>query len=239
MKTLSLALAAIFFVMNVFAQQINGPDAIIRLSLADVEKLINNSEGHQVQLKVVSAAIKARRMDLIKLCFENQHTRLDIVREAALISDPLFRDEVVVLMLKTPSAYWPNENPLSASPRTLGSLMVEPFTTAVNTRLPGVVATGSMLETSALRVQLAASLAESLSKTRAASSDSSHSPPKQDEAAAPLRVPSAVRTPTSEQSKVESATTSDKHAAPTLWFVWLIIVGAAMGLLWFLFKSRK
>jgi hypothetical protein len=166
MKKFSIpTFAAMLCVLNVFAQQANDVGAFAKLTVEEAERLINTTEGTKARMDLVSVAIAARRLDLIKLGFENPHTRLGTVMEAASIADPAFRDEVVLMMLRSPSRYWPIEEP-SFMTRITGVYMVEPFISTFKSWLPDVPLKSEVLETRASRLQLASRLEAAISEAK-------------------------------------------------------------------------
>jgi hypothetical protein len=240
MKTLQLALLATLLIMNVSAQQPTKEDAFASLPLVEAEKFINSAEGHQTHLDCVASAFKARRLELIKLCFENQYTRLDAVRSAAVVDDASFRDEVVLMMLRSPSAYWPSDNPLTSSSRPLGGLLTEPFITTIKTRLPGIQMNDDVLATSASRSQLATKLAATIESPSPSPNNSSLAPDKQ-ATASPNPLP-LVQQPASKRAaevKPTVATPSEEPTSSMPWSIIVVLIVAAIGLLWLVLKNRK
>lgn len=136
MKTLFFMTIAILACSILRAQHEPKILGLASLSVEQAEDLINNTEGGKIKRDLVTAAITSRRMDLIKLCFENPHTRGRLLDPVIQIEDKTFKDQIVLMMLRTKSAFWPHDNPFYPSGVHLGFYLGEPFIDTIKRNLP-------------------------------------------------------------------------------------------------------
>ncbi len=140
------------------------------LSVKQAEDLINNTGDGQIHLDLITAAITSRRIDLIKLCFENHNTRGMLLKPVIQIEDDAFKDEIVLMMLRTKSAFWPNDDPFYAGGIYSGIYLGEPFIDTIKRNLPdlplspNLPMSNDLIATHAERLKLAGELAAGIEK---------------------------------------------------------------------------
>lgn len=133
------------------------------MSLGEVEKLLNSDEGYRFRGEYASDALKSRRMDLIILCRENQYTG-GLIRDGVVaLPDSLYKDQLVVLMLKSPKI-WPKAEYKWYWNRFPGGLMREPFVSVIKKHFPDLPLPESLLDTREARLKLASDLEKSIAK---------------------------------------------------------------------------
>ncbi len=170
MKTLRLLALMLCACSNVVAQQKTIAIDLASLSVHEAEELINHTEGGKIKSDMVSAALSSRRMDLIKLCFENNYTRgrlfTSVIKfEDENLRDESFRDEIVLMMLKSKSPFWPHDDPFASSNvLTPGSFLGEPFIATIKRNLPDLPLSYDLISTRADRLKLAGELAAAIEK---------------------------------------------------------------------------
>lgn len=171
------------------------------MNLEDAKRLLNTSEGYKPLQELVAAAFHAERMDLLQLCFENQLTCFAIRDGVKALPDSVYKDKLVLMMLKEASPYWPVDDPLFrwSSPE-LGGLMKEPFISVLKKNLPTIPLDESLLDNRAARLQLARKLEDAIT-TRAPKSA-----PEARELATPSSLPPPSVSPTASPMQREANT---------------------------------
>ena len=142
-------------------------DAVFsRLSAEEAAEWIKKAESPAAWREYTSSALASRRLDLIKVCFEQPGTRYELRDEAGKISDQdqAFKDRIVLMMLRSESTYWPYEGMRAMMNPAMRHLMVEPFVTTIKTHLPKLPLTEELLSTRAARLTLAAQLEETMNE---------------------------------------------------------------------------
>jgi hypothetical protein len=171
MKTLRVITLLIWGCSNVVAQQITTASDLASLSVHEAEELINHTADVQIHWDIVSAALSSRRIDLIKLCFENNYTRVRLFTSVTKfvdenLQDESFRDEIVLMMLKSKSPFWPHDDPFTSSNvLTPGSGLVEPFIATIKRNFPDLPLSYDLISTRAARLKLAGELAAVIEKS--------------------------------------------------------------------------
>lgn len=171
MKTLVYVAVTILASQLLIAQRPSNAVELATLSLNEAKDLINNTEGAKIKRDLVAAAITSRRMDLIKLCFENHHTRGLFLESVIQIEDEAFKDQIVLMMLRTKSAFWPNDDPFHAGGINSGIYLGEPFIDTIKRNLPdlplspNLPMSSDLIATHAERLKLADRLAAVIEKT--------------------------------------------------------------------------
>jgi len=164
MNVICLILLVVFPVWTLAARQPAGISDLAKLPVEQAEHLLNNSEGSQIHFDMVSAALSSRRMDLIQMCFENQYTQVILSNAVAELQDNDFQDRIVLMMLKSESAFWPDDNPFSGRSISSSNFFGKIFVATIKRNLPDLVPNEDLIESSAARLKLAGDLAKSLDK---------------------------------------------------------------------------
>jgi hypothetical protein len=170
MKTLFFITIAILACPILPAQREPNTIDLASLSVKQAEDLINNTEGGKIKRDLVTAAITSRRMDLIKLCFENYHTLGFFLEPVIQIEDKTFKDEIVLMILRTKSAFWPHDNPFHPGGIYSGIYLGEPFIDTIKRNLPdlplspNLPLSNDLIATHAERLKLADRLAAVIEK---------------------------------------------------------------------------
>jgi hypothetical protein len=207
-------------------------------SLPSVEEFLNSSPERAYQIlntptggqqidTYVRAAVASGRTDLVMACFKNPSSWNFALSAIAELPESPQRDEWTILMLKSPSSLWPCEEIHDGSGLIPKDVMDEPFVSLVRRLLPGHPTSGEAVFTTEKRLKLAAELETALGKNR--SSQNTQSFPPGD---AVVEHPSAT---TSSPASTPQPPPQQPKAA-TSWLMWVGILGAMIGLLYWLFK---
>ena len=223
------------------AQQHDEISDLSKLPVDQAEHLINEAVGSQAYFDMVSAALSSRRMDLIELCFNNQFTRFILPTAVTKLQDEDFRDKIVLLMLKSNSEYWPNDNPLSASSFSPSNPLDEPVITTLRRILPNLALRGELVETHAARLALAEKLERAITNEGSGENPPPSEPPpqqkvRQSEMTAPAAPPEPLGRPGKEETKT-SVEVSEPRSYRTLAIIGIFF--AAIAALWLIRKLRK
>ncbi len=241
MKILSLALITICFATSVHADAIKEAELFATLSLADAETLINHAQyGSLSHSNFVHVAMNTRRMDLLKLCFENTSTQHFIIEQSALIKDPMFRDELVLMMLRSAPDLWPDDKPLRLTTNAEGDIMVEPFISTIKERLPNLNLADINLKNEASRLQLAADIEAAMVQPKADTPSENHTG-ESDKPATIINPPPSV-TPRAIKRTLEvtpATAPNEKIVSSTPWGIIVGLSVAVLGVLCWLLKGRK
>ncbi len=144
------------------------PPHFANLKLKVAEKAINHQEALQTteSLKTLDemarAALDSRRLDLIGLCFEKYSTCWHLYTALRKSSDEAFKAEVVLLMLRSKSFFWPSE--VWSPKRPLD----EPIKGVLKIYLPKEKFDDSATATEVSRMAVAEKLAQALEKSTSA-----------------------------------------------------------------------
>ena len=178
----------------------------------------------------VRAAAAAGRTELVMACFHNKHAfYLTPVAIAELPESPQ-RDAWTILMLKSPSHFWPTEG-IDDAPRLIPkNVMDEPFASLVRRLLPGHPIGDDAVSTKQKRLKLAAELEEALGQNRP--SQNTHALPPGDVV---VKHPSGT---TSTQASTQQAPPQQPIASSS-WLAWLGILGTIIGLIYWLFAQVR
>lgn len=226
------------------AQQQPAAIDLASLSVNDAEYLANHTADGQIHLNLVAAAISSRRMDLIKLCFENQYTRAWLLEPVIQIKDEKFQDEIVLMMLKSKSPFWPNDNPFVAGGIYSGSSLREPFTSTIRRNLPDLVLSNDLISTYENRLKLAGDVTAVIEKRHNAILPPPEKHPQNrtdPQADSPtLNENEKSINPYSLNAKSHEPITSQPQPYSLIWILaWAIGILTFAGILRLLFKGRK
>lgn len=195
---------------------------------------LKDPEIYRISNQLIKAAINARRMDLIEVCFKAYDTRMLTQDAIAGIQDPEFKDQVVIAILKTdiPDA-WPPEGPFRDGSRIMLVDYTTFFSDVLEKHFPEMPMDGRCIESRALRLELAKKLEE-----KVGNSDFK-----------PGEIPASAReesTPVQQKSPPPDDDIPSRHAAPPVVkkFPWTAIL-ATIGLVfaatagWWWIRKRR
>jgi hypothetical protein len=247
MKNLVGFLIAIMSTTGIPAIAATATQPLDATTLARVEQVINRLKDDPRNTELVSEALNIRKMDLLRVCFENYYTRKQFVLQSSLINDSIFRDELVVMMLKSGQEVWSVDDDFMTRPAPF-SLMVEPFISTVKERLPNSNLANIDPKNRESRLKLAADIEAEIAKSKAAAlilqkQEETTLQQKQQQATTATQ-PKVSTTPRDyiESPSAQHQTPTTPSDKPISSVPWSIIVGsivAALGVLWFFLKGRK
>jgi len=213
------------------------------MKLEEAQKAIDTSEGEQPKLDFADAALRAKRMDLIELCFKNPLTMWNIRDGVVALASSPFKEQVVLMMLTSESPFWAPDGHSFQSPLELGR-MREPFVSVIKKYMPDVKLSEDLLKTRSARLKLAADI-ETRIKARVRLEPTGDATPPRTPVGA--TTPSVV-TPANEASG-KSTVISEQHPAPSSdqsvigsdKIKWLWVCGGAdiFGILCWMCKSPR
>ena len=129
------------------------------LSAQEAQQQLDATSDNRMRLAFVKAAIDARRMDLLQICFQDQHAGTFLVPEVKKLQDSSFRDQITLMLLTTPSPYWPPET-LVGSRGVAG--IEQPFISTLEKYLPNLSLNAHLLETQNARQNIASQLQQAM-----------------------------------------------------------------------------
>ena len=242
MKTLFFIAVAILASPSLTAQREPNTVDLASLSVKQAEDLINNTGDGQIHLDLVTAAITSRRIDLIKLCFENHNTRGRLLEPVIQIKDEAFKDEIVLMMLRTKSAFWPHDNPFHPDGINSGIYLGEPFIDTIKRNLPDLPLSpnlplnNDLIATHADRLKLAGELATVIEKREKVVSTPSAERPLRRETppADPKTNHQEVQSmkPPSSEAKADGTITQRIGKGSQLWLAGVCVLFIAAILIW-------
>lgn len=130
------------------------------LPLDEAERRINSTSYGDLQAAFAQEALRSKRIDLVQLCFRKQNTVPFIVDAIKELPDSPYKNQVVLMMLRTPSpAYWPTE----ALVGSRGAVFLdEPFISALIKYLPDLELRRDTLATQQRRLKIASDLEKAM-----------------------------------------------------------------------------
>ncbi len=225
--------------LNLVAQQNYKADDLEKLSVDQAERLLDNTEGEQIRIDMVSAAINSKRMDLIQMCFENIETDEQFVSAAAQIPDQDLRDQIVLMMLKSGSPFWRSDSGQFVGGVTARNYLREPFTATIKRNLGDLSLNNDLIATEAARAKLAGQLEVVIDRRSGAVPPPEAERPKKRLAPQSelLTSPGDVK-PTFAEVKAHGANTSQQPALARF-LVFAVIILTTFGILWFAIKKLR
>jgi hypothetical protein len=124
------------------------------LSLREAEETINSTPSEAKLRELALRALDSKRMELISLCFKNEHTAYHLRDGVAAMPDSINRDRLVLMMLKSDSPFWGSDAFRQVGPVVLGSIK-EPFVSVIKKYLPQLEIDERLFETRGARESLA------------------------------------------------------------------------------------
>lgn len=231
----------ILFIFAVFALRhaslgapVTGPSLDFeKISVDELHQALEDVRGGASRSALVNGALLSRRLDLIQQCFAYSLTGARLPEKLDIILDDVFRDEVVLMLIKSDArSFWPTE-------KMTGSFiwhykMIEPLIPTFKRHLPNAKPLLDILMTKELRLKTAAELEAAMTGQK---------PPADPTQSGPPPTSSVTTTPTppssSENAAAENtiAATEKESSQSRLWWVLLVVVLAvAAGVL---LKRRK
>lgn len=138
------------------------------MNMEQAEAFLKSAEGDKVLEAFVAAAFRSQRMDLLEIGFRNPSTCAKIRDGAAVLPESIYKDRLVLMMLKTASPYWPVDDPLFRRfPAGVVSLMREPFVSVLKKLLPETPLNDALLDNRAARLKLAAEVQAAIDREAA------------------------------------------------------------------------
>lgn len=213
------------------------------MKLEEAQKAIDTSEGEQSKLDFADAALRAKRMDLIELCFKSPLTMWNIRDGVVALASSPFKEKVVLMMLTSESPFWAPDGPSFQSPLEFGR-MREPFVSVIRKYLPDVKLSEDSLKTRSARLKLATDIETRIKARGRLEPTGGVTPPPTPVGA---NTPSVV-TPSSEGSR-KSTVISEQHPAPSsdqsvidsdkIKWLWVCGGAAIFCILWWMCKSPR
>ena len=215
--------------MQLNAQEPSLPsvDEFLTSSPEKADQILNSPTGTYQRNIFVRAAVASGKTELMLACFQNKYSFYLTPKAIAALPNSPKRDEWTILMLKTPSHFWPEEAIHDGSGPIEKDVMDEPFAGLVRRLLPGHPIGDAAVSTTEKRLKLAGELEAALGKNR--SSQNTQSLPPGDAV-----VEHSSGTTSSQASTPQ--TPSQQPKASTSWLMWVGILGTMFGLLYWLFK---
>lgn len=177
---------------------------------------------------LITAAIGARRLDLVEICFRNEP--LLTMEALGETQDLEFQDKAVIMILKADiPQWWMPEDPFAdySGPGRSG-YMYKPIVKVLRRYLPDVPLDGKAVINSASRLNLAADLENKIAATKSQTEDITP-PTKEAETTPPEAVP--VRTETARDHAGATAPKKSPWAVGLVGTALVILLGIA-GLRW-------
>jgi hypothetical protein len=123
------------------------------MSVAEAQELSGESLSRDETDEFIRGVLDSKRIELIKVAWAKFGSRVG--DEVAKLPDSPFKEDVLLMMLKTDSYHWP-DTILYGSRGTLGT--TEPFTALIRKYFPRAEPTLSLIKTREARLQLVAEI---------------------------------------------------------------------------------
>jgi len=102
-----------------------------------LKESVRGGNGPAMRAEMISAAIKAKRLDLLQVCIDNPFTVQETLKAAIDINDKELQQRVIIMGLRCDSTIiWPDDNPATISNGIRPEVMVEPFISVIPQLLP-------------------------------------------------------------------------------------------------------
>lgn len=154
-----LKICLLFFCIAVhsYAHRPTG-EQFAAMSYENAQTILKTSAPGEASIKYSAAALSSKRMDLITLCFSNQYFCGELYNEIKKMPESaVLREQVLIMMLKTRSPFWPSDNyALSSEPRVIEGDWGAPFLSLARKYLPGIsISSDDLLAGTVARARLA------------------------------------------------------------------------------------
>ena len=237
--TLAYCVLVLFLalVADMYAVSPSEPKPFEAMDVAEAELALNSEEGYTLRREYARRALQSGRMDLIALCFGNQYTAGEIRKGAAAMPDTVYRDRLVVLMLR--GNMWPDERYAWYWSKSSTGLTREPFIAVLRKYFPTMATSENLLDSRVKRLSIANDLEKAIN--RAATSEHRESNPNNRIAASNIPPYMGIA---EEKHEVMSGSAKTKDA-PTRRIanqhnaLWVIATGVIGMLIFFAFKCRR
>lgn len=145
MKVIHFIICAMLIRSAAIAEQETAPSNLEKLSPEQAEQLVN-SNTTKVRQDMAAAAVRSKRLNLIRMCIENQFTRRKLARPLMEQEDEDFRDEVVVMILRNETGFWTEDSARHTGGLGSVNMMNEPIIAAIRRNLPDFPLEGATID---------------------------------------------------------------------------------------------
>ncbi len=223
--------------MKATGQAVPTANDFLASTLERAVQILNTTNGREQIDIYVRAAVSSQRHDLVKTCFENQYSWRSTQAAIAALPESSQREALTILMLKSTSHFWPAEELLDGSFPILKPLMDEPFASLIRRLLPGHPLDDDAISTHQKRLKLGADLEMALGQGGSAPATGETSTQAIQSSTPPLP---AIQSETPKKSpETKSTTPSEDPTSSTPWSIIVVLIVAAIGLLWLVLKRRS
>ena len=128
------------------------------MSLPEATEAIKNASTGEKALQFTTAAFASRRMDLLKLCSETPYTWAQFLDGLKALPASPFKQELLIMMLRNPSAAWPDPGPSFLRPAIAGAGLGDALVPMIRECFPKTTVTAEMLVSRKERLRIATEL---------------------------------------------------------------------------------
>lgn len=146
-----------------FCQQLRGDIDVGKSSLEEIHQALKNKVPGYDAASFTSAAFKSRRIDILKLCWETPGTSYYFMPALQSLPDSPYKQDVLVMLLKSPSGQWMNGPSMGLS-TTITSALAKDFLPMVQKYLPDTPVDFQVIATPERRLKLAEELEVAMRK---------------------------------------------------------------------------
>lgn len=204
-------------------------ERFLELPSSQAAAYLKDAQIYRIRGDLITAAIEARRLDLIEICFRNDSTCLLTVEAVAEIKDLDFQDQVMITILKAKiEGYWPMEDPFQDGHRISLRSYLERFSCVLFRHFPDMPKDGKCFETYAKRLELAKKLETSIAAKKPQTGEI---PPPPKQAEPTPQKPAPIRTETAPDLAGATAPKKSPWAIGLVAAALVILLGMA-GLRW-------
>lgn len=205
---------------------------------------MSSNENPSYQKEMLRSALRQRKIELSALFFQNYSSLDDFIETVNEILDSEFKNEVVVMMLRTESGFWPIDPPIENGSRgVIYENAREPFVGTISKYFPALPINEELFSKRSNRLKLAAELESAMARENIKNRPQTERPKKRIPPAIPDASISENRSPDSklyEQSKYSNLSAQPKKRS-LMWGV-IFLFGLGIGCFFakkFVFGARR
>lgn len=138
-------------------------EEFLKIEPTQASEFLARSSSYGYYSELASEAIKFRRLDLIEICFNRSGMAGFVLEEIAELADSEYKDQLIVLVLRVDSPYWPNNEPFVDGSRVGAHVyMQEPVSGVVRKYFPERLSNLTLLEGRKNRLALASDIEQAI-----------------------------------------------------------------------------
>lgn len=143
-------------VLSAMGQMTGDMADVAKMTPAEAERFLQQPNSGRVELKFIESIFQAQRLDLISVAWRISYKGF-VQDQAAKLPDTAFKEEVLLLMLRTDSMAWPDT--IKYGSRGIFE-NTDPYTPLIRKYLPNVEPTVSLINSREARSRLVAQIEE-------------------------------------------------------------------------------